>query len=186
MPTTTRRPSPGAGSSLKSTDRVAADEICVRARLNAALLGVWLIAGFGAVASAQPAPASPQPPSAGTTQVPALPSAPAAVTVEPSAQAATLVFFNRPIVTLKATVLGRRPSDRTGAAVKALDEVVESGVISPVDVSPFEGGVLLRVGPRAVFGLTALDVDQLSGESLDGVAQQTVTPLRPARDAARR
>jgi len=157
----------------------------VRARLNAALLGVWLIAGSGAVAFAQPAPASPQPPSAGTTQAPALPSAPAAVTVEPSAQAATLVFFNRPIVTLKATVLGRRPSDRTGAAVKALDEVVESGVISPVEVSPFEGGVLVRVGPRAVFGLTELDVDQLSGESLDGVAQQTVTHLRQALDEAR-
>jgi small-conductance mechanosensitive channel len=157
----------------------------VRAHLNAALLGVWLTAGCGAIVFAQPAPAASQPPAAGSVQPPALPSSPAAVTVEPSAQAATLVFFNRPIVTLRATVLGRRPSDRTAAAVKALDEVVDSGVISPIEVSPFEGGVLVRVGPRAVFGLTALDVDQLSGESLDGVAQQSVTHLRQALDEAR-
>jgi small-conductance mechanosensitive channel len=156
----------------------------LRARLNAALLGVWLMAGCGAVVFAQPAPAAPQPPSAGS-QPPALPASPAAVTVEPAAQAATLVFFNRPIVALKATVLGRRPADRTTAAIKALDEVVDSGVISPIEVSPFEGGVLVRVGSRAVFGLTALDVDQLSGESLDSVAQQTVTHLRQALDEAR-
>ena len=155
------------------------------AHLNAALLGVWLIAGCGAVVFAQPTPAASQPPSAGNIQAGALTSSPAAVTVEPSAQAATLVFFNRPIVTLKATVLGRRPSDRAAAAVKALDEVVESGVISPIDVSPFEGGVLVRVGPRAVFGLTSLDVDQLSGESLDSVAQQSVTHLGQALGEAR-
>src|SRR5262245_10219846 len=104
MPTTTRRRSPGAGSSLKSIDRVAPDGIRLRAHLNAALVGVWLIAGCGAVVFAQPPPASSQPPPAGSTQAPALPPSPTAVTVEPAAEAATLVFFNRPIVTLKTTV----------------------------------------------------------------------------------
>jgi small-conductance mechanosensitive channel len=147
-------------------------------------LTLALAAGFsGALTAqpAQPAPAASQPPAVGNLQA----APPSAVTVEPSTQAAALVFFNRPIVTLKATVLGRRPSDRTAAAVKALDEVVDSGIISPIEVSPFEGGVLVRVGTRAVFGLTSLDVDELSGESLDAVAQQTVTHLRQALAEAR-
>ena len=144
-------------------------------------LTLALAAGFSGALTAQPAPAASQPAAVGNLQA----APPSAVTVEPSTQAAALVFFNRPIVTLKATVLGRRPSDRTAAAVKALDEVVDSGIISPIEVSPFEGGVLVRVGPRAVFGLTSLDVDELSGESLDAVAQQTVTHLRQALAEAR-
>ena len=147
-------------------------------------LAVWLIVGCGTLVFAQTPPAAPQPPVIGQGQpAPRLPLT-VAVTAEASAQPDTLVYFNRPIVTLKATVLGRQPHERTEAAVKALDELVVSRLTGPVELSPFEGGFLIRVGPRTVFGLTSLDIDQLSGETLEGVGAQTVTRLRQALDAA--
>src|SRR5262245_58296733 len=43
-------------------------------------------------------------------------SGPTAVGAEPSGQTATLVFFNRPIVVLRARVLGRGPFERAEGA----------------------------------------------------------------------
>src|SRR5262245_16993657 len=122
MPTTTRRPSPGAGSSRRSTDRAAAGTAvfvpaaesearrtrrCSR-EIARTRLAVWCAAGWGMGVLAQTSPAAPQPPGAGQAAAAPRPPLTVAVTAEPSAQPDTLVYFNRPIVTLKATVLGRQ------------------------------------------------------------------------------
>jgi len=46
---------------------------------------------------------------------------------EPSELAATLSFANRPIVTLRARVLGRDPADRVASATRVLDELIADG-----------------------------------------------------------
>ena len=164
MPTTTRRPSPDGSSFLRSTEPShRTREWAARAIVALCVAGGWSTAALA--------------------QVPARPPVTVAVTAEPSAQPDTLVYFNRPIVTLRATVLGRQPHERTVAAVNALDELLDSGITGPIELSPFEGGFLVRVGPRSAFGLTSLDIDQLSGETLEAVGAQTVVRLRQAVDA---
>ena len=92
----------------------------------------------------------------------------AAISAEPSGESATLVFFNRPIVVLRARVLGRGPAERAEGAARALDDLV--GAAHHRDRSnggPFDGGALITVGSRGVLALTAPDVDELSGETLE-------------------
>ena len=107
-----------------------------------------------------------------------------AITVEPSNEAATIVLFNRPIASLRATVLGRHPADRAASAARAFDELVAEHVTGPIETRPFEGGVLIRVGSRLVLALTSQDIDVLAGETIDGVASQSAARLRQALDEA--
>ena len=104
--------------------------------------------------------------------------------VEPSSDTAVLVFASRPIVTYRARVLGRPPAERAGAARRALDDLVAQGVTQPITSRPFEGGIIISVGPRGVIALTAPDVDALAGETLAGVASEAVSRLRQALDEA--
>src|SRR4051812_35184137 len=83
----------------------------------------------------------------------------AASSAEPSEETALLTFSNRPIVSLRARVLGRGPSERAAAAVAALDDLVGSGIAGPVALHPFEGGTLITVGPRGVLALLPPDID---------------------------
>jgi small-conductance mechanosensitive channel len=99
---------------------------------------------------------------------------------EPSAQPATLVFFNRPIITLRARVAGREPADRVAGAIRALDDLVARRVTTPIGARPFEGGVLITVAGQAVLGLTNPDVDELSGENAAQAAAGAIERLRSA------
>src|SRR5947207_16024669 len=109
MPTTTSRRWPGAGSSRKSTERV---------KRACGLLALCLAGACGADVAAQPASMA-QGPQAG--------AAPAAIQAEPAGQPATVTFFNRPIVVLRARVLGRSPAERAEGAGRARDDLIERG-----------------------------------------------------------
>ena len=137
------------------------------------LLAAVVLAGcFVSVTHAQPPPAA----QAGA----ALASFPP----EPSGEVATLTFFNRPIAVLRARVLGRGPAERAAGASRMLDGLVAQGVTGPVEVRAVDGGNLIQVGPRAVFGLVPLDVDDLAGETLEAVTSQAVARLQRALEEA--
>src|SRR5437899_4858440 len=106
------------------------------------------------------------------------------LTAEVSGQSATLTFFNRPIVVLRARILGRGPAERVAAAERVLDELAAAHVTRPVEARSFDGGALINVGSRTVLALTSPDVDELAGETVDRVADQTVADLRRALDEA--
>jgi hypothetical protein len=76
----------------------------------------WLLAALFAGAVAAPAQA--QAPSS---------SASGAAGPAPAGQAVTLTYARRPIVTLRAQVLGRMPAERANAATRALDDLVARG-----------------------------------------------------------
>jgi small-conductance mechanosensitive channel len=134
-------------------------------------LCISLVSWSGLAAqSPQPAPAAVAPPAGSQT-------APGAVR---TTQASTLIFFNRPIVVLRAQVLGRSPAERTTGATRMLDDLVNQGITGPVEWRPVAGGALISVGTRGVFGLTSDDVDDLSGETVEGVATESATHLRQA------
>jgi small-conductance mechanosensitive channel len=112
------------------------------------------------------------------------PALPAAVRAEPSDQTATLVFFNRPIVVLRARILGRDPPERAETARRALDDLAAQGATTPVEWRPFEGGILITVASRGVVALTAPDIDELAGETLEGIASESTARLQRALDEA--
>ena len=123
---------------------------------------------------AQPAPAQTQPAIDAATSIPS----------EASGESATLTFFNRPIVVLRARVLGHGPLERATGAARVL-ELVSRDEAGPVTSQTIDGGLLILVGPRVVFGLAPADIDPLAGETLEGVRTQTIARLAQALDEAR-
>ena len=108
----------------------------------------------------------------------------AAIGVEPSGQPVTLSFFNRPIVVLRARVLGRSPAERAEGARRVLDDLVARGVTGPVAWHSFNGGSLMTVANQGVLALTAPDVEELAGETVESAAARTAARLRQALDEA--
>jgi small-conductance mechanosensitive channel len=129
------------------------------------------VLAFLAVAWLLPSAVSAQPPSA-------------VVDAIPSSDTALLAFASRPIVTLRAKVLGRPPAERAETARRALDDLVSEGVTGPIETRDFEGGILIAVGSRSVIALTPPDADQLAGETLPGVVSAAAVRLRQALDEA--
>ena len=123
-------------------------------------------------------------PLAAQEQAPPPPPQPAAIvegaSAEPSEQAATLTFANRPIVTLRARLLGRDPVDRVASAERVLDELIADGYSGPVESRAFPGGRIITVAARGIFALTAPDVDNLAGETVDAVTADAVARLQQA------
>ena len=105
---------------------------------------------------------------------------PTTIQAEPSGESATLTYFNRPIVVLRARVLARGPAERAAGAARILEGLAAQGVTGPVDAQPFEPGFLIRVGTRVVVGLAPPDVDDLSGDTLEGITREAVARLQQA------
>jgi small-conductance mechanosensitive channel len=148
------------------------------ARVAAALL---LVTALGAGAAwAQP---QPQPAPASQALAPVFTAA--VLSAERSTEPFTLTYFNRPIVVLRAQVLGRPPAERAAIAVRVLDNLVAANATDPVESRSIEGGSLIFVGSRVVVGLAQLDVDELAGETLEDVTALTVSRLRQAFDEAK-
>ena len=107
----------------------------------------------------EPAPA-PQPPAV-------------AISIEATGESARVIFFNRRIVVLRASIMGRSPDERRNLSVRMMDDLVARGVIGPVTVTTPDGGVLIAVGRRVITGLTETDLDPVAGEDLQTVASET-------------
>ncbi len=136
-------------------------------------LALWIILTVcGDLAAESPTLPSAQAP-------PLLPVA-AAISAERAAEPFTLTFFNRPIVVFRAKVVGRSPTERAQGAQRVLDDLVADRTTGPVESRLFEGGGLILVASRGVILLTTADIDELSGETLQGVAGQTVARLQQA------
>jgi small-conductance mechanosensitive channel len=140
----------------------------VRAILFVCLVVLWL----------QPLAAQDQAPPASATPQDLF--ATAAVSAERTDEPATLTYYNRPIVVLRARVLGRPPAERAAIAVRVLDGLVAAQATDPVESRPIQGGSLIFVGSRLVVGLASADVDELAGESLEGTTALTVSRLQQA------
>ena len=134
--------------------------------------GALLACALFANAAGAQTPAAQQPPSAVVTAV---------ISAERSGEPFTLTYFNRPIVVLRASVLGRPPAERAAIAVKVLDDLVAARSTDPVESRALEGGAaLIFVGSRVVVGLAPPDIDELAGETIEGVTERTVSRLRQA------
>jgi small-conductance mechanosensitive channel len=149
-------------------------------RRFALLASIGLIASFGLQR-----PAAAQVATAAAAQGGATSGlAAATIEAEPSGETFTLTFANRPIVVLRAKVLGRLPSERAAGAVRILNDLVAERITGPVDTRPVGGGTIITVGSRGVFGIAGPDIDELSGETMQSVTAQAVARLRQSLDEA--
>jgi small-conductance mechanosensitive channel len=117
-------------------------------------------------------------------QPPPTPSAQAGLTAvigaERAGETATVMLANRPIVVLRARVLGRSPSERAIGAERSLDDLVAEGITGPVESSLFADGSRISVATRAIIVLTMPDVDDLTGETIQSVTAQAIVRLQQA------
>jgi small-conductance mechanosensitive channel len=107
-------------------------------------------------------------------------SIPALVSADASQPPATVRFFNRPIVDLRATVLGRSPAERARAAEQRIAEIADERVVGPVETRPLDVGMMISVASRGVVVLTSADVDALAGDTLQAVTAETTERLQAA------
>ena len=100
----------------------------------------------------------------------------------PQAAPATLVFGNRPITELRATLLGRTPADRVAGALSVLHRIVAAGSPGPVSARRIEGVSAIVVGSEGVFVIVPADLDALAGETLEQKTATAVSRLQAAVD----
>jgi small-conductance mechanosensitive channel len=100
------------------------------------------------------------------------------------APAVTLIYNNRPITELRASILERPPSERAVAAVRFLDHLVEAGPVSPVTTRPVPGAMVISVAGRDGLAILSADVDALAGETLEQKASIAAARLQIALEEA--
>jgi small-conductance mechanosensitive channel len=104
----------------------------------------------------------------------------AVVGIEPSGQSATVMFSNRPIAVLRARVLGRMPAERAASSERLLHELAAQRISGPVEVRVIEGSRAVTVAARTVLVLTPVDLDDVTGETLDETTARAVSVLNLA------
>lgn len=148
--------------------------------------GRWALILWLSLLAAPPAAAQPPAPPAPATPAPATPPPPEpspatlAIAVERTGEEARVIYFNRPIVALRAEIMGRSPAERAALAVRALDDIVAGGRLEPLEIVDVPGGVLIGVGRQVITGLTEADLDPASGETVASAAEQAVERIRQA------
>jgi small-conductance mechanosensitive channel len=100
--------------------------------------------------------------------------------VERASAPGWFVYFNRPVVEMRARLFGRDPAERAATATRTLDDLVDDRITGPVVANPVEGGAIITVGGRLVLGLSVLDLDELAGQTLQALSAQTVQRLQVA------
>ena len=90
---------------------------------------------------------------------------------------ATLKIQNRPIVTLRGSILGYSPKQRVEAIEKRINAVVERGAWGNVSAKPISEGMLIQIGEQGMFVIIPGDINPLIGETSEAVAATTVRNL---------
>jgi small-conductance mechanosensitive channel len=98
---------------------------------------------------------------------------------------ADLVFANRKIATLRATVLGWTPEQRVQAALSRMETAVVTTGSRTVTFQTLPEGTLLLIKSQGIFVITPADLDSLAGETMDHARAAAITNLSMAlRDDA--
>ncbi|GAB3504761.1 mechanosensitive ion channel family protein [Pseudoxanthomonas daejeonensis] len=150
-----------------------------RRHLLAALRGVTVLGLLSLAVALGAAPA--------TSPLPALPGAAPPPAVEtPADSEATVRFYNRDIVTLRAEFLGRTPELRARTTEAAIRRVVEESGPVKVNFKQSSEGLLVLLSDELVMMFTTGDLDVLHGETMGQARIAIAGRLQEAVDTARR
>jgi small-conductance mechanosensitive channel len=106
----------------------------------------------------------------------------AAATAQPAPEPAPLVFANRRILTLRATVMSRAPDARAAAAIELLQRLVDESPTARASTRTYTEATVVSLGEQPVFVIFAADIDPLQGEDLAGTALAAAARLQLAFD----
>jgi small-conductance mechanosensitive channel len=123
---------------------------------------------FSAAAATAPPPAAPV-----GTSVPAG----SAEATEAHVKPATLMVFNRPVITFRASFVGRPPEERVRVALNRIAQFRESSAALVVSTRVQPQGILVLIDGVFVFLVTPGDVDVLAGETLESTVATSVAAL---------
>ena len=101
-------------------------------------------------------------------------------TADPALAPATLKIQNRPIVTLRGTLLGYSPKQRVEAAESRISSAIERGAWGSVTTRPISEGLLVQIGEQGMFVITPGDLNVLVGETAEEAGSRTVRHLTTA------
>ncbi len=148
---------------------------------GAALLALLALAGGPGLAADTAAVASP-PPATDSAVKPAASKGAATRPVRPSAHVkeGTLVVFNRPIFTFRATFLGTTPAQRAEAAHDRINGLIGRGGPGNVGVEAVPQGSMVKIDGSLAFIVTEGDVDALEEQTTDSVARLAAKALEQA------
>jgi small-conductance mechanosensitive channel len=93
---------------------------------------------------------------------------------------ATLKIQNRPIVTLRGTLLGYTPKQRVEAAEARINAVIERGNWGTATTKTIPEGLLIQIGNQGMFVITPGDLNTLAGETPEEAGARTVRNLTTA------
>jgi small-conductance mechanosensitive channel len=91
---------------------------------------------------------------------------------------------NRPIIELRATVIGRSPSVRVNGASDRLQRLLDRSPDNIVSTMSYADAVVIRVGDAPLLVVFQADLDVLAGERLDAKASEAARTLQIAIDEA--
>ena len=158
------------------------------AQAGAVVLAMWV----GAQSAAWAAPGAASAPAANVpvaTTSAAVPSGQAPVSAQAREAEVVLRYANRPIVAFHTPYLGMSPMERARRSARNVDTALEQGGPGLVRAQATEQGQLVFIDDDMVIILHPGDVDPLSGDTLQALAERTVTALtlsiqetREARD----
>ena len=110
----------------------------------------------------------------------AAPKGKAEKAIDPALAPAILKIQNRPIVTLRGTLLGYSPKQRTEAAELRIGSAIERGLRGPVTTRPISEGLLVEIGGQGMFVITPGDLNALVDETSEEVGARAVQNLSTA------
>ncbi len=90
---------------------------------------------------------------------------------------ATLMVFNRPVITFRASFIGRTPEERVRVAQSRIARFRESSSALMVSTHVEPQGTLVLIDGVFVFLVTPGDVDVLAGETLESTVAASVAAL---------
>jgi small-conductance mechanosensitive channel len=93
---------------------------------------------------------------------------------------ATLKIQNRPIVTLRGTLLGYSPNQRVEAAEARINAVIEQGTWGTATTKTITEGLLVQIGNQGMFVITPGDLNTLAGETPEEAGEKAVRNLKTA------
>ncbi len=159
--------------------RIHATGARARAACATAILLVALIAGAASAADPAPAPAALTAKSE-SAKDPARPLHPAS-----HVQPGTLVVFNRPVITFRASFLGATPAQRAAAARERIGGLLDRGGEGKVTVEPIPQGSVVKIDGALAFIVTEGDADPLLDQTPEAVVRDAAKALELAVDETR-
>lgn len=149
------------------------------------LAGIAIGASIAGAQPPSPAPPSPQPAEAAAADTELARQRSALVRRVPAEQFGTLRFSNRDIITFRATIVPRDPTERVDGALRALDRAANDGITGPVAMRAVLDATVITVAGRDAFAIVRDDVDAAQDQDLSHLSARTVARLEVAlREAA--